>query len=136
MVAAIQARNNARVVFSGSLDMFSDEFFLANVEKVKSGSKPQKSGNEAFAKSLSQWAFKEKGVLRVGKITHNKVGESSPPAAYTITEQVIYTIVIEEWKADIKKWVPFNAKDIQMEFVRIDPFVRTTLVKSGNESLL
>ncbi|KAG1714253.1 Dolichyl-diphosphooligosaccharide--protein glycosyltransferase subunit [Nymphon striatum] len=109
MVAAIQTRNNARVVFSGSIDMFSDEFFLANVEKVKSGSKPQKS------------------------VTHNKVGEQKPPTAYTITDQVIYSVVIEEWKADANEWVPFNAKDIQLEFVRIDPFVRTTLVKSGNK---
>ena len=26
------------------------------------------------------------------------------------------------------KWVPFQAKDVQMEFVRIDPFVRAFLV--------
>ena len=25
------------------------------------------------------------------------------------------------------KWVPFRASDVQMEFVRIDPFVRLTL---------
>ena len=38
MVAALQARNNARVVFSGSVDMFSDEFFQASVQKAASGS--------------------------------------------------------------------------------------------------
>ena len=25
------------------------------------------------------------------------------------------------------KWVPFKGKDVQLEFVRIDPFVRTAL---------
>ena len=39
MVAALQARNNARVVFSGSVDMFSDEFFQSSVQKATPGSK-------------------------------------------------------------------------------------------------
>ncbi len=29
------------------------------------------------------------------------------------------------------KWVPFDGDDIQLEFVRIDPFVRTYLKKNG-----
>ena len=32
LVSALQARNNARVVFVGSLDFFSDEFFSARFE--------------------------------------------------------------------------------------------------------
>ena len=27
----------------------------------------------------------------------------------------------------VGKWVDYNGKDVQMEFVRIDPFVRLTL---------
>ena len=38
LVAALQARNNARVVFTGSLDMFSDKFFQASVQKAAQGS--------------------------------------------------------------------------------------------------
>ncbi len=38
-VAALQARNNARVVFTGSVDMFSDEFFQSSVQKAAPGSK-------------------------------------------------------------------------------------------------
>lgn len=29
------------------------------------------------------------------------------------------------------KWVPFDGDDIQLEFVRIDPFVRTFLKRKG-----
>lgn len=29
------------------------------------------------------------------------------------------------------KWVPFDGDDIQLEFVRIDPFVRTFLKRNG-----
>ena len=32
------------------------------------------------------------------------------------------------------KWVAFDGKDIQLEFVRIDPFVRTVL-KRGSDGL-
>lgn len=28
-------------------------------------------------------------------------------------------------------WIPFDTTDLQLEFVRIDPFVRTTLKKKG-----
>ena len=44
---------------------------------------------------------------------------------YTIKEDVVYTITIEEFKAE--KWVAYNGQDIQMEFVRIDPFIRQTM---------
>lgn len=31
------------------------------------------------------------------------------------------------------RWVPFDGDDIQLEFVRIDPFVRTFLKKKGKK---
>ena len=64
-------------------------------------------------------------TLRVKSVDHHKVGEKQPPREYTITEDVEYTIEIEELREG--KWVPFEAKDVQLEFVRIDPFVRTVL---------
>jgi len=124
LVSALQARNNARVVFVGSLDFFSDEFFSASVEGV--GADGVASSNEALATALSQWVLKEHGVLRVGKVDHHLEGETDAPAAYTIMQDVIYSIQIEELTKD--GWAPFKAKDIQLEFVRIDPFVRTALV--------
>ena len=37
LIAALQARNNARVVFIGSLDFFSDEFFTYGVQNANGG---------------------------------------------------------------------------------------------------
>lgn len=149
MLAALQARNNARVVFSGSLEFFSDKFLASSVQKpvkmnlityipterlqnssdmimcIKGGKVFEKSGNEALVKALSDWVFKEKGVLRLSNITHHKVGESEAPSEYTITEDVVYRAVIEELKDGI--WTGYVADDVQLEFVRIDPFVRTSL---------
>lgn len=78
-----------------------------------------------MAISLSQWVFKEHGQLRVKSVKHHKEGETSPPQAYTIMENVVYTTEIEIFEKG--QWKPFTADDVQLEFVRIDPFVRITL---------
>jgi len=125
LVAGLQARNNARVIFAGSIDMFSDKYFSSAVASW-SGKKAAQSGNQALAKALARWCFKLSGVIRVKSVNHHLEGEKSPPSvAYTIKEDVVYTIDIEEYVGD--KWVPFDGKDVQLEFVRIDPFVRLTL---------
>uniref|UniRef100_A0A8C5WGM2 Dolichyl-diphosphooligosaccharide--protein glycosyltransferase 48 kDa subunit n=1 Tax=Leptobrachium leishanense TaxID=445787 RepID=A0A8C5WGM2_9ANUR len=132
LIAGLQARNNARVVFSGSLDFFSDAFFNSAVQKASPDStRYPKTGNYELALALSRWVFKEEGVLRVGAVSHHRVGEDTPPSAYTITDLVEYSIVIE--KLSDGKWVPFDGDDIQLEFVRIDPFVRTFLKKNGGK---
>ncbi|KAK3590814.1 hypothetical protein CHS0354_038700 [Potamilus streckersoni] len=130
LVAGLQARNNARVMFVGSIEFFSDEFFSSSVQKV-GGKRYDKSGNQELALNLAQWVFKEKGVLKVGTVKHHRKGEKEPPQAYTVTDIVDYSIEIQELKDG--KWQPFQGQDIQLEFVRIDPFVRTTLTnKNGN----
>lgn len=36
-----------------------------------------------------------------------------------------YSVRLEEW--DGKNWVPFKADDVQLEFVRLDPYIRVNL---------
>lgn len=131
LISGLQARNNARVLFFGSLDFFSDETFSAAVQKANGGQKYAKSGNQDLAMSLADWVFREKGILRVGKVEHHKAGEKQPPVAYTIMETVEYSIEIEKYENG--EWKPYTADDVQLEFVRIDPFVRTTLTKKGGK---
>ncbi|XP_015509154.1 dolichyl-diphosphooligosaccharide--protein glycosyltransferase 48 kDa subunit [Neodiprion lecontei] len=130
LIAALQARNNARVLFSGSLFFFSDEAFTSSVQKAQGGQKYEKSGNEAVAKAMSKWVFKDSGVIRASSVSHKKSGEKEPPAAYTVMDDVVYAITIEQLAGD--KWIPYEADDLQLEFVRIDPFVRTKLQKLDN----
>lgn len=131
LVSALQARNNARVMFSGSLDFFSDKFFTSGVQKAFGGKRYESSGNQALATALSQWVFKEKGVLRAQNVRHHPKGQRTPPEAYTVMDDVVYSIQVEILKDG--QWVPFDATDLQLEFVRIDPFVRTKLVKKGQK---
>lgn len=140
LVSGIQGRNNARVVVSGSLDMFSNEFYALNG-----------AGNRAFCDSLSKWAFRETGVLRFRNIIHHK-SDGTPPdfilhekvrpdlpvslypdpeitrnsLVYRIKDEIVYSMIVEEFVNN--QWRPFNADDMQMEFVMLDAYVRKTLV--------
>lgn len=132
LVSAMQARNNARVIFSGSLSLFSDKFFKSSVQKYSQDGKAKtfdKSGNEVFVKQLVQWAFHERGILRTRDVSHHKKGEKEAPFTYTIKEDLEYSITIEEWNG--QKWVPFVANDVQLEFIMLDPYIRTTMEQDG-----
>lgn len=88
LVAAAQARNNARMIFTGSIDMFSDEFFQRRTQRPgDKASAP--SGNLQLTTEMAQWLSKDRGVLRYSNVTHHIVGQSSPPDSYTITDDVV-----------------------------------------------
>jgi len=132
LISALQARNNARVTFSGSLEFFSDKFFQSGVQTYSLYGKAkayEKSGNEELSRNLVLWTFGKRGVLRSSNVRHHRVGESSPRPFYTIKEDIEYLVDVEEW--DGQKWVPYNGKDIQLEFVMLDPYVRTFLQRDG-----
>jgi len=128
LVSGLQARNNARVIFSGSLELFSDKFFGSSVQKYSAAGnskKFDKSGNEQFVTQITQWAFQEKGVLRLLNAHTHRVGETVAPFAYTIKDKVEYSLELQEWNG--QAWVPFLANDVQLEYRMLDPYIRTTL---------
>ena len=69
LISALQARNSARFTILGSVEALQNKWFDASVQALI-GQKT-KTVNRAFAKQLSQWAFMESGVLKVGKIQHH-----------------------------------------------------------------
>jgi len=113
LISALQARNNARVVFSGSLLFFSDRFATSV------------SDNQYLASEISKWTFKERGLLRATNITHHRKGESEPPPIYTIKDEIVYSVRIEEYNGNA--WVPFQSNNVQLEFSMLDPYLRIPL---------
>ena len=81
LVSAMQARNSARFAVLGSLEMLQDKWFSASV-KSPTG-KSTKTVNRDFAKQLTEWVFKEVGVLKVDKVTHYLVDDANQPAPNT-----------------------------------------------------
>ncbi|KAH7517876.1 hypothetical protein FEM48_Zijuj09G0110500 [Ziziphus jujuba var. spinosa] len=121
----LQARNNARVLISGSLSIFSNRFFRSGVQKAGSAIKHEKSGNEQFLTELSKWVFHERGHLKAVNVRHHKVGEADEPAVYRINDDLEYSIDIYEWSGT--SWEPYVADDVQLQFYMMSPYVLKTL---------
>jgi oligosaccharyltransferase complex subunit beta len=67
LVSAVQANNAARLTVVGSAELLQNTWFSEN---AKLAGKSIKTANREFAQKLSAWAFKETGVLKVGKVVH------------------------------------------------------------------
>ncbi|KAJ3298569.1 hypothetical protein HDU79_009334 [Rhizoclosmatium sp. JEL0117] len=119
LVSALQARNNARVVFSGSVDLFKNEFADLTVES-------KKTANAEFVNELTKWVFQEKGVLAVKKTFHHRPTEKQQHGSYRIKEDLVYEIELSEYQND--KWQPYKSKTpIQFSAIMLDPYIRQNL---------
>ena len=143
LVTGVQAANNARATFSGSLSLFADEFAEANA---------------AFCDEASKWALGEKGVIRAVNVTHMRSDGRAPELllkakekpdlprslfpdpeitrnslVYRIKDELYYEVTMEQWVPSPSGggWEPFHAEDVQLEFVMLDPFIRKTLSSDG-----
>jgi oligosaccharyltransferase complex subunit beta len=127
LVTAIQTRNNARIVLSGSIDLFSNKYFASPVDMA--GKIYSKSGNEDFALELSKWNFQGRGLLRASSLSHRLSDRSGPinPLTYRVKDQIEFSVLIEEYNTNTQSWGPFIADDVLLEFVMIDPYIRTAL---------
>uniref|UniRef100_A0A6G1SD44 Dolichyl-diphosphooligosaccharide--protein glycosyltransferase 48 kDa subunit n=1 Tax=Aceria tosichella TaxID=561515 RepID=A0A6G1SD44_9ACAR len=124
LIGALQARNNARVLVSGSVDFFTDQAFETS-----------KSANKHLTQELLKWLLKEKSILRFSQVEHKKLNVDPTPSTdiarqshfkgYTIMDDIEYKIKIELFQDGA--WVPYKSNDVQFEFVRLDAFVRKTM---------
>ncbi|KAL3621216.1 Dolichyl-diphosphooligosaccharide--protein glycosyltransferase 48 kDa subunit [Castilleja foliolosa] len=125
LVSVVQARNNARILISGSLSMFSNRFFLSGVQKAGTTTKHEKSGNEQFLNELSKWIFHERGHLKAVNVQHHKVGEKEEPSMYRIKDDLDYSVEVYEWSG--RSWEPYVADDLQIQFYMMSPYVLKTM---------
>ncbi|XP_019448515.1 PREDICTED: dolichyl-diphosphooligosaccharide--protein glycosyltransferase 48 kDa subunit-like [Lupinus angustifolius] len=129
LVSVIQARNNARILISGSVSLFSNRFFRSSVQKAGNPTKHDKSGNEQFLTELSKWVFHERGHLKAVNVQHHKIGEADEPAMYRINDDLEYSVEIYEWSGIT--WEPYVADDVQVQFYMMSPYVLKTLSTDG-----
>lgn len=125
LVSVVQARNNARILISGSLSMFSNRFFRSGVQKAGSTINHGRSGNEQFVTEISKWVFHERGHLKAVNVRHHKVGEADEPSIYRINDELEYSLEIYEWSGT--SWEPYVADDVQVQFYMMSPYVLKTM---------
>ena len=70
LVTAYQARNNRRVVISGSINLCSNQFYFLS---SSDGSSPATSPNSVFCQDILNWNFQRTGVLKYDNIRHQRV---------------------------------------------------------------
>ncbi|XP_022741269.1 dolichyl-diphosphooligosaccharide--protein glycosyltransferase 48 kDa subunit-like [Durio zibethinus] len=85
LVSVVQARNNVRIMITGSLDLL----LRTAVQKAGSPDKYEKLANEQFVTEISKWVFHERGHLKAVNLRHQKVGETDEPAMYRIEDDLI-----------------------------------------------
>jgi len=54
-------------------------------------------------------------------------GATTQPGEYKTSDNVVYSMDILTWDSDKKKWVPYIADDVVLEFVMLDPYYRIPL---------
>ncbi|KAH7439679.1 hypothetical protein KP509_04G071900 [Ceratopteris richardii] len=128
LVSAVQARNNARVIISGSLALFSNRFFTSAVKNAGVSSSHM-FGNQQFVIELSKWVFHERGHLKAVNIHHHKVGDTKEPTMYRISDYLEYSMEIYEWT--LNGWSPYLANDVQVQFYMMSPYVLKTMEHNG-----
>ncbi|KAG5437584.1 hypothetical protein PCANB_000619 [Pneumocystis canis] len=126
LITCFQARNNARIMVTGSIEMFSNTFFNSYVKRNV------KSGNYHFAEDITRWLFQEKSVLKMVSIKHNLVNKTlntNLPSIYKVKDKVTFEITFSQYENN--SWNPFTALDIQLELIMLDPYIRTTLKETS-----
>ncbi|CAK9435599.1 uncharacterized protein LODBEIA_P03260 [Lodderomyces beijingensis] len=110
LAVALQALNNARLVWIGSTDLLADD-------------------------SLYKWAFQESGVIKLQFVQYVKASEPyiPEPQLWKIKDQAIYTIGVSEYVNG--EWVPYKVKQddeqLQLSFKMLDPYQRLNLKPLG-----
>eukprot|EP00002_Diphylleia_rotans_P024562 TRINITY_DN4859_c0_g2_i1.p1 TRINITY_DN4859_c0_g2~~TRINITY_DN4859_c0_g2_i1.p1 ORF type:complete len:434 (-),score=94.55 TRINITY_DN4859_c0_g2_i1:295-1596(-) len=120
LMSALQARNNARVVIIGSLSLFSNRFFEAKV----SDKADVVYDNKDFALQVTDWTFKDRGLLRTSNLRHYQ-DDLTTPALYTVKQDLHASVTVHELVNG--EWVPYKADNVQMEFQMLDPYVRLNM---------
>ena len=119
LVTGYQARNNKRVVVLGSTEICSDKFyFLSMGEDNKS---MLDSPNAVFCKDILNWNFQRTGVLKFTNVKHNN-NEGKTLETYRIKDYLEYYIDILEYDYVTDTWKNYEADDIQLSFIMMNPY--------------
>ena len=102
LVSAYQARNNRRIVISGSTNLCSNKFYYLSNKDYNSN----KSPNEEFCQNLLEWNFQITGVLKFDNIRHRRINDNITLPTYRIRDELIYEIDINEYNPNNKNWEP------------------------------
>jgi oligosaccharyltransferase complex subunit beta len=118
LVSGFQSRVNSRAVWSGSLDLFSDNFWT------------EETSNAAFIEDMTKWLFAEKNVVKVLGSRHYKTHDVNKyeHEQYRVGDEVTYELIVTEFDSERGGWfAPSSIHDLQLEVTMLDPHLRIPL---------
>ncbi|KAF2113960.1 Dolichyl-diphosphooligosaccharide--protein glycosyltransferase subunit WBP1 [Lophiotrema nucula] len=137
LVSSLQAHNSARLTVLGSAEILQNAWFA---EKATIKGKAVTTANRDFAAKVSEWTFKETGVLKVGKLVHypdegvsKKLNSSlaipeNNPKIYRIKSDVNFQVEVSEYSlTHLTPYKPAFGDHVQLEFSMLSPFQRLNL---------
>lgn len=128
LAAAVSTRSESRGTWFGSFEALSDSVLQAS------------ETHKSAMKQLILWSVSEYGILRVFSLKHASIEDggvkSLPidqdgPSEYRVKDVIELEVRIEEWDGDMNDWKGYETEDLQVEFVMLNPWVRTRLVNTN-----
>lgn len=117
LAAALQSLSNSRFSWVGDIDLLKNS---------------ASESARLFVKDLASWTGQEKGVIKAYGVENYIVNASSieyqnDKKLFEMKKDVHYEITFSQWNGE--KWGPYEANDIQLEYVMLDPYYRINLEK-------
>ncbi len=142
LVSAVQLKNNNRLIWSGSLDLFTDQF-------------THQTNNELFTTQISSWAFQQSGVLRLDSVRHSRRVDHQSLSLYKVNDQIVSHFVplslqlirqadryyMQDYSVRLStllngSFVPMLVSDAQVELTMLDPHLRLSLSPNQSDNSL
>lgn len=120
LLLGIQGLNNARFLASGSLDIFSNDFY----------NKFDKGGNRQLAHNSVSWLIGERGVVRevTGSRRHGCTGLEGKQEIGTIDcpvrSKFRFETELEFWNWETNQWAPYVDDSLYLEITMMSPKFR------------
>lgn len=119
--AGVSAWSGGRAGWIGSVEALTD-----------AATKTLGNGHEMAMRRLVGWTLGESGVLRVARVAHGLVseggaGEMDGPSEYRVKDVVEFVMELQMWDGEKGEWVGWETDDLQVEFVMLNPWVRTRM---------
>jgi oligosaccharyltransferase complex subunit beta len=83
-------------------------------------------------RNVIAWNFGLSGILRVGEISARRSNSTEEISEIRIKDYLDYSIEIYEYVHSKNTWAPFVASDLSLEFIMLDPYIRTLLNKASD----
>ena len=120
LVVGYQARNNRRVIISGSKEICSDKLYYFS------------NDNQKFCEELLMWNFQKTGVIKFDNIKHNR-NDGVSLDTYRIKDFIEYYVDIYEYDNKNNMWKNYVTDDMQLSFEMMNPYYINKMSRLSND---